>query len=559
MPFTSKLFSSDADRPFSQVSFLEDCTDAAKVLPKLIKNVMGSEVPYGSLLAFMFRRFGHPNFNLRTREIGAGWQITTASPDLILEVVPSPSGKALQHFRFLVNFDALVAGDDFRHVRQRRWLKAILAKRSDDHLPDWMPEWQRIAGTGANWRDSLMVIPERQPSMPKEVHQAAVQFRTDLIAAYGDIKAAPRLVERGANWRKWADADPLKTLVSAANEALVDLMRGVQIRDGGINPKGRMENAVYTGDQSAPVAAMATHAISPELDAALMKQAADGAPFEIQPAGYKEHADYYRAYFSVDKEERGLRDDAVHTSVFGGRDEQCDYGQVFAYMVNRFGWPNACWDDYKVHSKWVLSTPLPHMRLIVTPHFTSISSLEFSFVVEAEPHRAIRDFDQASAIKWRQRAADWKAQQPEPEWMQQWKDLMASPPEGEYQWNVDLSNLSACTSHMFLKTVGSYPGGEDLAQVAFEWAQEYLLAYLEIEPAVARLVRGYDWNLWADDDPLKPLAVAASAALNELLVPIKVGSVWMNIKKSEHLGDEPRGDDGSLCLEQQLLELFPRG
>src|SRR5208337_4881861 len=78
-------------------------------------------------------------------------------------------------------------------------------------------------------------------------------------------------------------------------------------------------------------------------------------------------------------------------AIFLACGKEMDYGTLFSYLFRRFGYPNQGWDDYKQLAKYILTTPLPDMVLMIVPYCGNDTSLQFSFMVTAETSRKIRD------------------------------------------------------------------------------------------------------------------------------------------------------------------------
>lgn len=66
--------------------------------------------------------------------------------------------------------------------------------------------------------------------------------------------------------------------------------------------------------------------------------------------------------------------DPIFTPIFG---KKLDYGHLFAYLFRRFGYPNIGWDDYKDHSRYILTTPREDVMISVRPYVGSHTELHF--------------------------------------------------------------------------------------------------------------------------------------------------------------------------------------
>ncbi len=126
---------------FEGLHFLAQCHDGRGQVTRSIDPVrgpvVGSEVEYGALFAYLFRRFGYPNMQWDADRL-ARYGLTTPRDDLFLVIVPTIAGQTSQVFSFLAPTSVHAAAEAYRH--------ALIAERSgadrtfwvrDQHLRAW--------------------------------------------------------------------------------------------------------------------------------------------------------------------------------------------------------------------------------------------------------------------------------------------------------------------------------------------------------------------------------------------------------------------------------------
>ncbi len=195
-----------------------------------------------------------------------------------------------------------------------------------------------------------------------------------------------------------------------------------------------------------------------------------------------------------------------------------DYGRLFAYLFRRFGYPNCGWDDYKELACYLLATPHPQMLMKIVPYVGNDASISIRFLVEHPTASTFDDFGRRHRDAWRTAALDHQERTGLPAWMPQWvercKDQIL-PRLGT--WIPD--NFGWRESAPYVDFDNADDGLAKMAKAFFIAAYELYQAivpdpgYEERPDAIAE---------WSDEDPLKPFALAAVAALNDLLRPVRV-------------------------------------
>ncbi len=165
MSFRMKLASLPADAAMLEaLQFLAQCHDDRGQVTRSIDPVrgpvVGSEIEYGALFAYLFRRFGYPNVPWDAERL-ARYVLATPRADLYLVIEPTVAGLTSQVFSFLAPVSIHTAAEAYRHER-------IAAQRSIGHA-FWVRDQQLLAWDA---RDPL-----------KPYAQAAYRALADLLKA----------------------------------------------------------------------------------------------------------------------------------------------------------------------------------------------------------------------------------------------------------------------------------------------------------------------------------------------------------------------------------------
>lgn len=248
--------------------------------------------------------------------------------------------------------------------------------------------------------------------------------------------------------------------------------------------------------------------------------------------------------------ERMALAEPIGARIFG---DHLDYGSLFAYLFRRFGYPNVGWDDYKQLVQYYLSTPDPDMVLSVTPCISGSLRLSYSFYVADARHEEVEQYDRRPLTEWRTRCLDWVEARGLPEWMPQWLSLV-----NEHliaQWNPDAVPGSVTTWRESLRYAFALgqegdPFYEATSRAA-TFVREFHVAYQEVEAVPNDVQRSPDIEAWPEDDPLKPLALAARATLTNLMRGVRVRDSVINA-----LGED---DSGRNPLREPAVAGYPSG
>lgn len=263
------------------------------------------------------------------------------------------------------------------------------------------------------------------------------------------------------------------------------------------------------------------------------------AKFRMKLASLEPGVSYGAVSFAVDLGNGSFVDPIVR-EVCG---ESMDYGKLFAYLFRRFGYPNRGWDDYKQLTKYILTTPQKDMLLEVVPYVGNSTRLHFMFLVPAKVNAAVENYDQRYRVAWQERALAWRDALGLPNWMNEWIDfinntlgpLYGTTPAAVTNWRESLR---------WATTLGE-PGTPyyPMTKQASDFKKDLYAQYETIESNPGYCERSSNWREWEAEDPIKPYAEAAFAALKDLRRPVRVRDqaidAWGAAKYSARILGEP--------------------
>jgi len=118
MSFRMKLASLPANTAMLEaLQFLAQCHDERGQVTRSIdpvrNPVVGSEIEYGALFAYLFRRFGYPNAPWDAERL-ARYVLATTRADLYLVIEPTIAGLTSQVFSFLAPVSIHAAAEAYR-------------------------------------------------------------------------------------------------------------------------------------------------------------------------------------------------------------------------------------------------------------------------------------------------------------------------------------------------------------------------------------------------------------------------------------------------------------
>lgn len=216
--------------------------------------VIGGSVPQGSLFAYLFRRFGHPNANSDPDKNLVSYLLTTTSPDMLLRITPFAGGDVSISFEFMTTGDVVATCNrwisrtrDAHRIAFHDWIEA------QGRVPEWADEiigdFQRlgfpILEDIEGWR--RMMTPIAILSHPgiregdDEGRKKAIRWYQDVRDDYEALVPIPPVEWRKPSIEAWDDADPLKPIARAMQETLRDLLRPVWVQDTAIGIHGPID------------------------------------------------------------------------------------------------------------------------------------------------------------------------------------------------------------------------------------------------------------------------------------------------------------------------------
>lgn len=97
--FTAQLTQLDPTKLYAHLNFRTDFSDRDLV----IETILGAQIDHGTILAYLFRRFGYPN-SAWDRDLAiARYVLTTPNPAMLLCIEPHISGFTTLGFSFMVD------------------------------------------------------------------------------------------------------------------------------------------------------------------------------------------------------------------------------------------------------------------------------------------------------------------------------------------------------------------------------------------------------------------------------------------------------------------------
>lgn len=226
----------------------------SEVWRSILADTVGDKVDYGTLFAYLFRRFGQTcSFGDPYKEL-VKYRLTTPIKDFYLEVCPSASSSSNVIFSFGIDNDIFCAigrghleqDRDAYYERLYSWVEA------NEFIPPWMngliEQEQSWRGVVISWRTIFRQLIIYERAVVGSLEAEAFRWNHDMCSAYSAIEAEPPTKTRNEDWSSWSDEDPLKEYIAAAKAVLTELLRPVYIRDVAINACGIVKYFPRGGD-----------------------------------------------------------------------------------------------------------------------------------------------------------------------------------------------------------------------------------------------------------------------------------------------------------------------
>lgn len=172
---------------FEVLQFLAQCHDergqVARSTDPVRGPVVGSEVEYGALFAYLFRRFGYPNMQWDTDRL-ARYGLTTPRDDLFLVIEPTIAGQTSQVFSFLAPTSVRTAAEAYRH--------ALIAERSGAGRTFWVRDQQLRAWDA---HDPLTPYAQAACRTLQDLLKPVLLDEDGAIDIFGDVPRTARAVQ----------------------------------------------------------------------------------------------------------------------------------------------------------------------------------------------------------------------------------------------------------------------------------------------------------------------------------------------------------------------------
>ncbi|AEF88760.1 hypothetical protein DelCs14_1731 [Delftia sp. Cs1-4] len=207
-----------------------------------------------------------------------------------------------------------------------------------------------------------------------------------------------------------------------------------------------------------------------------------------------------------------------------------EYGNLFAYLFRRFGYPNQARDVHTELARYTLTTPRPDLFLNVIPRVDGRTDLCLEFLAPASVGRAAQAYLLAAIDAWEGRALAHQAGREMPRWLQARAEALAGRPSARGRRAGDAS----ISLRQALRTVSAATGPD--ARRAREFLQRCLDRYARVEARPQPLERPAMLEDWLPADPLQPYAVAAGQALANLMREVGLGGDAIDV-----FGSKPKG------------------
>ncbi len=235
--------------PFELLSFAtlrRGANAAAHPFNPVLAATVGSELDYGNVFAYLFRRFGYPNQAWDHATELVRYLLTTPHRDLFLSVAPRVDGRTDLGIDFLAPVAAGHAAAAFARGAIEAWEGRAIMHTATRGMPPWLQEraqaLRRADGAATQrpgqavevWREALRVTPA-----DNDLHTRLVRtFLRQCQAAYARVEARPAVLQRAVMLKDWDESDPLKPYALAATRALAGLTREVRVGANAIDVFG---------------------------------------------------------------------------------------------------------------------------------------------------------------------------------------------------------------------------------------------------------------------------------------------------------------------------------
>lgn len=208
--------------------------------------------------------------------------------------------------------------------------------------------------------------------------------------------------------------------------------------------------------------------------------------------------------------------------------EEMAGGNLLAYLMRRFGYPNHRSSVHVETATYLLSTPLPDLALQISPQPSGPLSLSLGFLVPHETRRAVVGWRLRAMRAWEERRFDWLAAEiRRPAWADEWVEECRAAQQKIVFGEKEITGFRSTLSTLIM---GALTGdGMSRSDERRDWLRARVGEYSKIDPAPTPYYRAHDWQSWPDEDPLKAYIPAVLASLKDLLRPVTQGGIEITI------------------------------
>ena len=218
--------------------------------------------------------------------------------------------------------------------------------------------------------------------------------------------------------------------------------------------------------------------------------------------------------------------DPIVAQVFNrGFGSEWNQDRLFSYCFLRFGEPQVDpemeLDERRAWGVYRFATPDPRLTLEVRPLIKDLKVGGFRFFVPMTALIEVNKHDQKPIALWRERAIAWAEAHWRPSFT---KGLVQSHNRHFLALCPEAPKAHRWSDVLFLTYPMGQPGEplHELTTRAIEIDRQLRLDYEKVEPYPVLQTRSFGMYGWPEDDPLKPLAVAADLALRDFYSPVRL-------------------------------------
>ncbi len=215
------------------------------------------------------------------------------------------------------------------------------------------------------------------------------------------------------------------------------------------------------------------------------------------------------------------------TNAFG---EEISQGSLLAYLLRRFGYPNAPSDPDKELAAYLLTTSHPDMLMRISPYAGATSHISFTFMVPGEISKMVHMWPARHLDAHKNAFPEWLVQQGLiPDWFDNLRKEAAkngyAPIEAERASIPQTLFMLDILTHKAQSIPAREKQSDAKLSVAADWLEGVRNRYNKEHPKPEIEYRDADWQNWAEEDPVKPFAKAIVDTCHEFFRPVWVRDI----------------------------------